>query len=241
MSNSVVIVGAFGAMGRVSVRTISAQSELHLVGELGRKDSLPDRLSELKPDLAIDFTEPNCVKRHLELYLELGIRPVVGTTGLSKREFEELAARYSQARLGGAVVPNFSLAATLLLRFGRELTRHYPSLEIIEYHHPGKLDRPSGTALHFQSALSGERASAPSSMQARAGDNPIPVHSIRMDGFLASQEVLFGGPGERISLRHDTLDRQCYMPGLILTCHTVLQIDELLFGLEAVLDQNPAG
>ncbi len=221
----VAVVGAGGRMGSTTVEAVRGCAGMELVGEIERCPDPRPALEEARPEVVVDFSIPEVVERHLELYLDLGIRPVVGTTGLSESAFARLASVARERRIGGVVAPNFAIGAVLMIELAAQVAQHMESVEIIEFHHPAKLDAPSGTAVKTAHRI---RSANPSI-------DDVPTHSVRLPGFLAHQEVIFGGSGERLTLRHDTIDRGCFMPGVLMSIRKVREIDELLYGLEHFL------
>lgn len=224
----VVVVGGRGRMGQTTVRAIEAEPDLELVGSLDRDDDVLARLGELRPSVAVDFTEPNVVGKHLRAYLDYGVHPVVGTTGLEPDELKKLQVQAAELKLGGLVAPNFAIGAVLLMEFAQRAAAYLPDCHIIEYHHPKKKDAPSGTALLTRDRIRDGRPKSKAEV-------PIPIDSVRLPGFLAHQEVIFGGPGQRLTLRHDSLDRECFMPGVLHAIRKVPSLETLVIGLEQLL------
>lgn len=224
----VAVVGADGRMGQTTVAAIEREDDLELVGQLDRTDDVLARLGELRPTVAVDFTEPAAVASHLKAFLDYGVHPIVGTTGLDPKELRRLQEQASDLKLGGIVAPNFAIGAVLLMQFAAKAASYLPDSHVIEYHHPNKKDAPSGTALLTRELIADAMP---------AGDvNDIPISSVRLTGFLAHQEVIFGGPGQRLTLRHDSLDRECFMPGVILAIRKVQSLKTLIVGLENLLE-----
>jgi len=226
----VLVIGAQGRMGRASVAAVREAGDLVLAGTLVRGQDLGTVVRDLCPDVAIDFTEPGSVARHLACLIEARVHPVIGTTGLGAAERQAAVARSRELRLGGLVAANFSIGAVLCMQLARLAARHLGPVEIVETHHPAKKDAPSGTALATRELLSGG---------AHRGD--IPIHSLRLPGFLARQEVILGGHGERVALTHEAIDRSCYLPGVILACRKVRDLPEVMIGLESLLDLREPG
>lgn len=217
-------------------------------------------------DVFIDFTTPEVVYGHARAAIEHGVRPVIGTTGLQPEEIAELSARAGARRLGGVIAANFALGAVLMIRLAAEVAKYFPAAEIVELHHALKRDAPSGTALMTAAAIArarrrpaeeAARLGAPVRDPAaeRGGPgarlealeemappsrglilNGIPIHSVRLPGLVAHQEVLFGGEGETLLLRHDATTRAAFMPGLRLAVEKVMTLDRLVVGLENLLD-----
>ncbi len=198
------------------------------------------------PDVMVDFTVPEAALPNIRAALEAGVIPLVGTTGLSPADLDDVRSLCEKHATAALVAPNFALGAVLLMRFAAEAARYLPDVEICEMHHEKKLDAPSGTAARTAELIAEARTGIP------AGDAPgafekfagarggraagdIPVHSLRLPGFVASQEVIFGAPGQRLSLRHDSIDRASFMPGVILAIRKARTLSGLVVGLENLL------
>jgi 4-hydroxy-tetrahydrodipicolinate reductase len=243
MSIRVVVNGANGRLGQLIVKTLTEHPDFMIAGVAGRQDDLALMLKETHPDIAIDVTTAEAVLNNAQIMIDAGVRPVIGTSGLMQPQVDQLQEICLQQKLGGIIVPNFSLSAVLLMKYAQEIIKYYPEVEIIEMHHNNKLDSPSGTAVRTAELLAKARQSTPTKkpihetlIGARGADyQQIPIHSIRLPGLMAHEQVIFGGIGETFSLRYDTVDRQCYMPGVILACQKVIELDQLVYGLEAVL------
>lgn len=222
---TVAIAGARGRMGRTARSAVASASDVELVAEIEREDDLAAVLRSSGARVLIDFTEPSVGARHLETAVELGVHPVIGTTGLDPTRLAAAAETAHERGLGGVVAPNFSVGAVLLMECVRRAGTFLDRVEIIEAHHPDKKDAPSGTALRTRDVL---RSALPE-------DREVPIHSVRLPGFVASQEVLLGGTGERLSIRHDTIDRSCFEPGILLAVRRAPGLDEILFDLAPLL------
>jgi|SRR5690606_36775676 4-hydroxy-tetrahydrodipicolinate reductase len=209
-------------------------------------DSLETALLEDRPDVLVDFTVPEAVKRHTEMALELGVRPVVGTTGLTEQDLTELARLSEEHRVGAVIAPNFALGAVLMMMFAARAAKYFPHVEIIEMHHDQKLDAPSGTALKTAEMIAQNRDEV---QQGHPGEKEtlegarggyrygFRIHSIRLPGLVAHQEVIFGGPGQTFTLRHDSIHRESFMPGVKLAIQKVMELDHLVYGLEHLLKE----
>lgn len=244
MTIRILINGANGKMGQITAKTIENCADFALVGTLGRKDNLAHEIKNTKADIVIDLTNAEAVLENTKTIIESGARPVIGTSGLMKEQIQLLQKRCAELKLGGIVAPNFSLGAVLMMKHAQEIATYFPNVEIIEMHHDGKLDSPSGTAIYTADMLATKRATIPPSSKntreivagARGATyQQIPIHSIRLPGLVAHQEIIFGGTGETLTLRHDSIDRQCFMPGIILACKKVMKLNELVYGLENIL------
>jgi 4-hydroxy-tetrahydrodipicolinate reductase len=231
----VVFAGAKGRMGRALVPGIAAQPDLLLVAEVEIGDDLPSAVRETGADVVVDFTTPEAAMPNARAILAAGAQGVIGTTGFSPADLDALARESELAERGLLVAPNFALGMVLLQRFAEEAARHFPRCEIVETHHPGKRDAPSGTALDTARRLS--------TTDAPAGENParglavgtVRVHSLRLPGIVARQEVHFGGEGEALLLRHDATGRECYLPGVLAAIRAIPGRVGLVRGLGALL------
>lgn len=243
MTHRVMVVGARGRVGSCIVKGVEAAEDLVLAGAVDVDDDLAAAIEEQRPDVAVDFTIPGVVFGNLSTLLARGVHAVVGTTGLADAQLESLDKLAREHEVGCLIAPNFALGAVLMMRFAEEAARHLPWVEIIERHHEHKLDAPSGTARTTATRIAAARSGAPSPAQetesapgARGGRvDSVPVHSIRLPGSVAHQEVIFGGPGETLTLRHDTIDREVFVPGVLLAVRAIAQHRGLVRGLEPVL------
>lgn len=214
-------------------------------------NDLTAELERHKPDVLVDFTLPDGVLANLRTALMLGVSPVVGTTGLSQDDLAGLDALARTQGIGAFVAPNFALGAVLLMQFAAQAAKYMPDVEIIELHHDRKLDSPSGTALLTAQKIAEARQAAnvapvvvpeglvekaPGARGARnAATGDVPIHSVRLSGFVAHQEVIFGGQGQILTLRHDSIDRGSFMPGVVLAVRKVRSLTGLVIGLENLL------
>jgi 4-hydroxy-tetrahydrodipicolinate reductase len=244
MTIRILINGAQGRMGQETVRAVSAHSkDFTLVAKTGRNDDLTKSIREYKPQVVIDFTNADAAFKNTQAIIEAGVHPVIGTSGFQKDQITLLQKRCSKLKLGGIIVPNFSLGAVLMMKCAKDISRHFSMVEIIEAHHIGKLDSPSGTAIRTAELITSSRAEEPQLPSTKeilpsargANYGNIPIHSLRLPGIIANQEVIFGAPGETLSLKHVTIDRQCFMPGVLLACKKVMELDRLVYGLEEII------
>jgi 4-hydroxy-tetrahydrodipicolinate reductase len=249
---SVLVTGAAGKMGALSARTIAAQDDLCLaalvdpkgadaVGDAPRFTGVEQALALTSPQAALEFSVPAAVFDNTRRLLEAGVPTVVGATGLLDDQAGVLSQVAEAAGVGLVIVPNFALGAVLLMRFAAEAARHYEHAEIIELHEAGKVDAPSGTSLRTARLM----AEAPgSALRDLPGDQPsrgltadhVHIHSVRLPGVVAHQEVLFGGDDEVLTLRHDSLSRRSFMSGVLLALRRVPDIKGTVVGLENLLD-----
>ena len=247
MKIKVAILGAKGRMGTESVKAISAADDLELVVSLDLGDSL-DLLKSSGAEVVLDFTHPDSVMKNIEYAINSGIHVVVGTTGIDSQRMDVIKSLLAKnPKVGAIIAPNFALSAVLMMQFAAKAATYFDSVEIIELHHPDKADAPSGTATRTAELISDARAKAKKSAMpdktssglagargAKVGD--VPIHSIRLRGLVAHQEVLMGDQGETLSIRHDSIDRSGYMPGVLLAIRSVKTRAGLTFGLENLID-----
>jgi 4-hydroxy-tetrahydrodipicolinate reductase len=237
------VLGARGRMGAEVVKAVTEANDLELVAALDLGDSL-DQLVSNGAQVVVDFTTPDSVMANLEFLISNGISAVVGTTGFDDSRVAKVKAlSTSNPKVGILIAPNFAIGAVLMMEFATKAAKYFESAEIIELHHPNKVDAPSGTASRTAELMTQARKDAGlgampdatnSGITAARGGNvgDIPVHSIRLRGLIAHQEVLLGGLGETLSIRHDSLDRVGFMPGVLLGVRKVVSNPGLTFGLE---------
>ncbi len=246
----VVVNGAKGKMGTHVVAAVEAASDLDLVAATDLGDDLAATIASTKADVVVDFTHPDCAVANCEIILDGGARPVVGTTGFSADDIARLQRRSAELGRGGVIAPNFAIGAVLLMKFAAEAARHFPDVEIIELHHDKKADAPSGTAIktaEWIHARRGEHRSGPAEEKltidgVRGGRlHGIPIHSVRLPGLVAHEEVVFGGAGQLLSLRHDSMSRESFMPGVVLAIRKVGDLDRIEYGLEKILEFRTGG
>lgn len=245
MTTSVLVNGAFGKMGQLVCKAIEAHPNLTLVGQTGRDYNLRQAIADSGAQVVVDFTHPNAVYDNTQMIIETGARPVIGTTGLKMPQIQHLQKLAQEKKIGGIIAPNFSVGAVLLMKYSKEIAKYMPNIEIIELHHPDKIDSPSGTALRTAELVSEGRKpyaaiNPVKTIETVAGARGanyqgIPIHAIRLPGLLAHIQIIFGNKGETLTLKHDSIDRECFMPGICLACEKVLGLDKLVYGLEAIL------
>jgi 4-hydroxy-tetrahydrodipicolinate reductase len=226
----VAVAGALGRMGRAAVTALTSAPDITYAGGLARQATgdaaiftdLRDLIRAGKPDVLLDLTRhPDTVTIAMDAVAH-GVRPVIGATGWTESERAALEAMLRERGLGAMLVPNFSIGAILMMRFAQEAARYFQSAEIIELHHDKKVDAPSGT-----SKLTAQRIAA------GGGPANVPIHSVRMRGLLAHQEVLFGTDGELLTIRHDSLSRESFAPGMLAAVRAVVNVHGLQVGLDA--------
>jgi 4-hydroxy-tetrahydrodipicolinate reductase len=240
------VLGASGRMGSEACRAVDGADDLELVATLGSRDPL-DRLTEAGVDVAVDLTRPDAVMDNLRFCVEHGIHAVVGTSGVDDERLRTLRGWLADAPAVGVVVaPNFAVGAVLMMRFAEQAARWFESVEIVEMHHPDKADAPSGTARRTAEMVAAARREAglgamPDATREEldgargASVEGVRVHSVRARGLVAHQEVLLGAAGETLTLRHDSLDRSSFMPGVLLAVREVPSRPGLTVGLENLL------
>jgi 4-hydroxy-tetrahydrodipicolinate reductase len=239
----VMVVGSLGKVGRVIVRGIEAAEDLEPAGKVDVGDDLAARIAKQRPQVAVDFTIPQVVERNVATLLKAGVHCVVGTTGITQKQLETFDALARQHQVGCLVAPNFALGAVLMMRFAEQAAEHFEWVEVIERHHEKKLDAPSGTARITAERIARARKKRPPPMEetesapgARGGRvDEVPVHSVRMPGSVAHQEVWFGGPGETLVIKHDSIDREVFLPGVLLGVRRIRDHVGLVHGLDALL------
>lgn len=240
------VLGARGRMGAEVCRAVEAAEDMDLVARVDVGDS-PHDLVDAGVEVVVDFTHPDAVLDNLRFCVEHDIRVVVGTSGFTPEKLRSVREWLAdKPALGVLIAPNFALGAVLSMVFARTAAKYYPSAEIIELHHAGKADAPSGTAAHTATLIAESRAAAAlgkapdattSALDGARGAlvDDVRVHSVRLAGLVAHQEVLFGGEGETLTIRHDSLDRKSFMPGVLLGIREVMNRPGLTVGLENVL------
>jgi len=221
----VIVNGAKGKMGAETVKAVQRESDLDLVAQLDLGDNLAAAIEKHKAEVVVDFTVPDAAMGNIRTILSSMAHAVVGTTGITKNDLTEIEGLCEKYKVNCLVAPNFAVGAVLMMQFAREAAKHMTHAEIIEMHHPQKKDKPSGTALKTAQMMKeslGERAE-------------IPIHSVRLPGLVAHQEVIFGGVGQTLTIRHDTNSRESFMPGVILAVRKIKKLKGLVYGLENIL------
>ncbi|HEX6970490.1 MAG TPA: 4-hydroxy-tetrahydrodipicolinate reductase [Micromonosporaceae bacterium] len=241
------VLGARGRMGTEVCKAVDAADDMELVAMIDQGDLLFNA-ADAGAEVVVDFTTPDAVMDNLHWCVGQGINVVVGTTGFTAQRLAQVRTWLShKPGVGVVIAPNFAIGAVLMMQFAARAARYFESVEIIEQHHPRKLDAPSGTAAHTARLVAEARAAAglpamPDATRdelagARGADiDGVRVHSVRAAGLVAHQEVLLGGTGETLTIRHDSLDRSAFMPGVLLAIRSVLHRPGLTLGLDALLD-----
>ncbi|MCU9613692.1 4-hydroxy-tetrahydrodipicolinate reductase [Caldibacillus lycopersici] len=262
----IVIAGPRGRMGLEAVKMVTGVENFQLVGVIDRINegkNLSDVLSSVtdnnskvytdiavclqdtKPDVLIDLTVPEAAFQHAKTALNYGVRPIIGTTGMSQAELEELKMLAKDKQLGCIIAPNFAIGAVLMMKFSQMAAKYFTDVEIIEMHHDNKLDAPSGTAIKTAEMIQVQREAKkqghPNEVEklqgARGAEfDGMHIHSVRLPGLIAHQQVLFGSTGESLTIRHDSYDRASFMTGVKVSVETVMKLNEYVYGLENILD-----
>ncbi|MGX5212228.1 4-hydroxy-tetrahydrodipicolinate reductase [Streptomyces violaceus] len=243
----VAVLGAKGRIGSEAVRAVEAAEDMELVAALSRGDKL-ETLADTGAQVVVELTTPDSVMANLDYCVRHGIHAVVGTTGWTDERLAQLKGWLEQSpRTGVLIAPNFSIGAVLTMKFAQLAAPYFESVEVVELHHPNKVDAPSGTATRTAQLIAEARraagtAPAPDATTtaldgARGADvDGVPVHAVRLRGLLAHQEVLLGAEGETLTVRHDSLHHSSFMPGILLGARRVGSVPGLTFGLEHFLD-----
>ena len=243
----VAVLGAKGRMGAEAVSAISASTDLTLSASLDLGDSL-EELIKSNTEIVVDFTNPDSVMKNLEFAISNGIHVVVGTTGFDDKKLAQLKDLLNKnPKVGALIAPNFGLGAVLMMQFSQTAAKYFESVEIIELHHANKVDAPSGTAIRTAEMITDSRKLAkksampdstksalPGSRGSKVGD--VPIHSVRSHGYVAHQEVIFGDMGETLTIRHDSINRAGFMPGLLIGIRNVKKYPGLTIGLENYME-----
>lgn len=243
MQTRVIVNGAFGRMGEEASKAIQHSEALDLVARSGIDDDLSALIREHRPHIVVDFTIASAAFENAQKIIDAGVHPVIGTTGFTTEALNILKARCDEKQLGALIVPNFSIGAVLLMRFAKQAAQYFQHAEIIELHHDKKEDAPSGTALKTAESIAEgrkENVAPPPAKDTIPGSrgalyHNIPIHAVRLPGLLAHEEVIFGSPGETLRFRHDTINRECFMPGVLLACSKVQTLKGLMYGLDGLL------
>ena len=244
MKKKIIVNGAQGKMGQITCQTIMQHPEYELVAKCDRHDDLAQAITSHQADIVIDFTLPECAYQNCQTILQCHAHPIIGTSGLNPQQRSQLKQIAKDKKLGGLIVPNFSISALCMMHAASLAARYFQSCEILEYHHPQKVDSPSGTAIKTAELINESRKFPKpihSSDSARGHSNTgIAIHSLRLPSAFASQEVVFANNQEEYRLTQHCHSRQAMMPGVILACQKVMELNTLLYGLETLLFSNQA-
>lgn len=259
----VAVAGACGRMGTLVAQTVMKQPDMVLVSAIDKQhvgedigtlamdhpigitvtDHLADALVQTQPHVLVDFTTLGAAVSHIYTALEHGVIPVVGTSGFSAQTLSDVREAVQRTGTACIIVPNFAIGAVLMMQFAKEAARYFPNAEIVELHHDGKVDAPSGTAIRTAEMIAAARPERPrqpvqeQKFEGARGASVanVPVHSVRLPGLIAHQMVIFGGQGEVLTIRHDSVDRQSFMPGVLLAIRKARSVQGLVVGLEHLL------
>lgn len=258
----VAVAGALGKMGKEVVKAVTNDPDCELVQAIDKFELESDigkivlgkengvliteeiNVNE-KPDLVVDFTQPSTIFENAKNYLKNGIAPVIGTTGLKPEQIEELKKLSEENNVSCLIAPNFSTGAVLMMKFAKEAAKYFNNAEIIELHHNQKKDAPSGTAIKTAELMAEENdcfttgncdeKETLTGARGANGKSQIHIHSVRMPGYSASQEVILGAAGQVLTIRHDTSDRACYMNGVLLAVKHVYNNNDFIYGLDNIM------
>ena len=256
----VLVNGALGKMGTTIIKAVEKEDDMKLVGAVdiaikGEPDGdslgvysssdLKKAIENSSPDIVIDFTQPDYVFENAKTCIDNNVNVVVGTTGLSEEQIINLRDMAKAKGVGCLIAPNFSTGAVLMMKFAQMASRYFDNAEIIEFHHNQKKDAPSGTAIKTAQMMAQakddftfnncEETETLLGARGAIAKNKIHIHSVRMPGFMASQEVIFGGQGQLLKIVHDSHDRECYMPGIMLAVRHIYNTKDFIYGLENIL------
>ncbi len=261
----IAVAGALGKMGKEVVKAVLEAEDTELVSaidikgegyDIGKEingkecgiyveSGLEQAIKTKKPDVIIDFTQPNEILNHVKLYINNKVKSVIGTTGLQEKDITELKEMSKHNNTGCLIAPNFSTGAVLLMMFAKQAAKYFNNAEIIELHHNQKKDAPSGTAIKTAQLMSevnsnfslGNCSEKEIIQGSRGGvsNSNIHIHSVRMPGYIASQEVIFGASGQIFKLSHHTMERSCYMAGVLLAVRYINEHNEFIYGLDNIM------
>jgi len=256
------VVGANGKMGSTVINAVLNDSECELVCAIDKfgvgkelangiivNDDLKGVLSKVKPDIVVDFTQPSTIFDNILTYMEYKVKSVIGTTGLSEEQIKQIQHLSKMNETGIIIAPNFSIGAILMMKFSAIASKYFNNAEIIEFHHNQKKDAPSGTSIktaqmmiennsNFKLGNCPEKETiqgARGGEYSKDGKGNIQIHAVRMPGFVASQEVIFGSDGQTLKIHHDTINRECYMSGVLMAVKYLNKNNEFIYGLENIL------
>lgn len=247
---NVAVCGANGKMGQEVVKAVKTADDMTLVAQIdiynGQFATIKEASEAVSIDVLIDFTQPNSIYENALFCLNNGIKIVIGTTGLTDSQISELKKISEEKSISCLIAPNFSTGAVLMMKFAQMASKYFDNAEIIELHHNQKKDAPSGTAIKTAQLMAeanddfikGNCPEKETIEGARGGVsyNNIHIHSVRMPGYIASQEVLFGANGQIMSIRHDSMNRECYMAGVLLATRYVNSNNEFVYGLDNIMN-----
>lgn len=241
----VIVNGSEGKVGREIVRAVKLDNELELVGQTDINDNLAESINLNKSNVVIDFTHPKAAYKNAETIIHNKCNAVVGTTGISPEQREKLETLAVENQVGILIAPNFCIGAVLMMKFAAEAAKYMPNIEIIEYHHDQKADSPSGTAIITAEKINehvdhtnppsviGKEILSENSQGAKVKN--IRIHAVRLPGFVASQEVILGDMGQTLKIRHDTINREAFLPGILQATRKIIGKTGMFYGLETLI------
>lgn len=243
MTTRTIVNGAFGRMGTTTVNAINSAESLELVASLGRDDNLAETIKSTNAEVVIDFTNTESVYQNSKTILTQGAHAVIGSSGLLSEQIDELRQLAEKNNKGCIIAPNFSLGAVLIMKYAAEIAGYLPDVEIIEMHRKGKQDSPSGTAIRSAELIAEKRQQIKPITKSReiipgargANHEDIAIHAVRLPGIVAQQSIIFGGLGETLTINHTSINRECFMPGVLLACNKVVTTNGLIYGLENLI------
>lgn len=239
----IIINGINGKMGQATFNAIANEPDLTLVGSTTKNDDLVSIIKKHKADVVIDFTTPTSVFENTLKIIEADARPVIGTSGLSVLQIDELSELCKAKNRGAIIAPNFSIGGILMMKYAEDAAKYFSDVEIIESHHPAKVDAPSGTAKKTAELIAKHKKQKNTSAKIDATlktsraihHYEIPIHALRLTGVFANQQVIFGSEGETFTLQHNALNRSSMMPGVFLCCRKVMELNHLVYGMETLI------
>jgi 4-hydroxy-tetrahydrodipicolinate reductase len=251
---NIAVCGANGKMGQEVIKAINSQDDMSVVAKIdinnGEFVTIKDAKNSVNIDILIDFTQPSSIYENALYCLNNDINIVIGTTGLTDIQIEELKSLSEEKKTGCLIAPNFSTGAVLMMKFAQMAAKYFSNAEIIEFHHNQKKDAPSGTAIKTAQMMSGVNdgvgvnnfttgnCAEVETIEGARGANSygnIHIHSVRMPGFMASQEVIFGSNGQTLKIKHDSTDRKCYMDGVLLAVRYISENKTFIYGLDNIM------
>ena len=240
----VLVNGANGKMGQETVNAIQSQDDMQLVGQSDIDNDLAQMIAQTKPKVVVDFTNPASVKSNILTIIAGDARPVIGTTGLTDTDIEEIREIAKKRKVGIIICPNFAIGAILMMKFAADAAKYMPNVEIIEKHHEKKLDSPSGTAIktaeliaNANQKINQHKVKEQMSLHGARGGKVknIPIHSLRIPGYVANQSVVLGSQGQTLTISHETISRESFMPGVLLAIRESVTINHCVYGLENLI------
>ena len=244
MSIKVLVNGASGRMGQETVAALAATDDLECVATPSSKSDLAQAIATSQADIVVDFTHAAVAYENARIIVEANVSPVIGTSGFTEAQVNSLQQHCATKKLGGLIAPNFSIGAILMMKFSAQAAHYFKHMEIIEMHHDQKRDAPSGTAMKTAEMIATARGETPLSSTTTQETIPgsrgatydgVPIHAVRLPGLLAHQKVIMSEYDQILEIRHDSLHRRSFMPGVCLACRKVLSLNELVYGLEHLL------